>query len=74
MDDKTAEAAFWIGHLPLMILFLVGLWLVFANWLRGSVDGRKDASTGQKLGALLRVVLGTIFSTRLWLLIKAFVV
>lgn len=73
MDDKTAEAAFWIGHLPLMILFLVGLWLILANWLRGTVGG-KEASTGQKLGALLRIALGTIFSARLWLLVKAFVV
>ncbi|RLC76646.1 MAG: hypothetical protein DRI61_12910 [Chloroflexi bacterium] len=74
MNDKTAEAVFWIGHLPLMILFLVGLWLVLVNWLRGSVDGRKDASTGQKLGALLRIVLGAIFSVRLWSLLKTFIV
>jgi nitrate reductase gamma subunit len=74
MNERTAEAAFWIVHLPLMFVFLGGMWLVFANWLRGSVNGHPDASTGQKLGALLRTVLGTIFSARLWLLIKTFVV
>jgi nitrate reductase gamma subunit len=56
-----------------MVLFLVGMWIVFANWLKGSVGGRADASMGQKIGALVRVVLGTIFSARLWLLIKTFV-
>jgi nitrate reductase gamma subunit len=74
MDEKTAELVFWVVHLPLMILFLVGMWLVFANWLRGSVGESADASFGQKFGRVLRVALGTIFSARLWLLIKTFVV
>ena len=74
MDEKTTELIFWVFHLPLMILFLVGMWFVFANWLKGSVNGSTDASFGQKFGALLRIVLGTIFSARLWLLIKTFIV
>ncbi len=74
MEKDVAEIVFWIGHLPLMILFLVGMWLVFANWLRGSVGGREDISFGEKFGILVRVVLATVFSARLWLLIKAFVV
>jgi nitrate reductase gamma subunit len=74
MDEKTAELVFWVVHLPLMILFLVGMWLVFANWLGGSVGESADASFGQKFGRVLRVALGTIFSARLWLLIKTFVV
>jgi nitrate reductase gamma subunit len=74
MDEKTTELIFWVFHLPLMILFLVGMWFVFANWLKGGVNASTDASFGQKFGALLRVVLGTIFSARLWLLIKTFIV
>lgn len=73
MNEKTAESVFWIVHLPLMALFLVGMWLVFANWLQGSVGGSAEASTGQKIGALLRTALKTIFSARLLLLIKTFV-
>jgi nitrate reductase gamma subunit len=74
MSEQTAETVFWIGHLPLMFVFLGGMWLVFANWLKGSIKGDTDASTGKRLGALLRIVLGTVFSARLWLLIKTFVV
>jgi nitrate reductase gamma subunit len=74
MDEKTAELVFWVVHLPLMILFLVGMWLVFANWLRGSVSESADASFGQKFGRVLRVALGTVFSARLRLVIKTFVV
>ena len=33
MNEKTAQVVFWIVHLPLMGLFLVGMWLVFTNWL-----------------------------------------
>jgi hypothetical protein len=73
MDEKTAELVFWIAHLPLMILFLFGMWLVFANWLKGSVGRNEDTSPGQKSGTLLRIVLGTVFSARLWLLIKTFI-
>jgi nitrate reductase gamma subunit len=74
MNAETAESVFWIVHLPLMLLFLVGMWLVFANWLRGDVGGHAAASPGQKIGELLRVTLKTIFSARLLLLIKTFVV
>jgi len=73
MDEKTAELVFWIVHLPLMALFLAGMGLVFANWLKGDVGGRAQLSTGQKIGTLLRIVLGAIFSARLWLLIRAFI-
>jgi nitrate reductase gamma subunit len=74
MDRRTAETVFWIVHLPLMGLFLAGMGLVFSNWLRGSVGGRAGASPGQKMGTLARVVFGTLFSARLGLLIRTFVV
>jgi len=73
MNEKTAQVVFWIVHLPLMGLFLVGMWLVFTNWLKGSVAGRADASVGQKIGILARIAARTIFSARLGLLIKAFI-
>lgn len=74
MDEKTAEFVFWIVHLPLMVLFLAGMWFSFSRWLQGNVGGSSGESTGRKLGAVLRVALGTIFSTRLWVLIKTFIV
>lgn len=70
----NAELVFWIIHLPMMVLFLLGMVLVLANWLKGSVDGRADAKTGTKLWAVIRNVVTTIFSRRLWLLIKGFFV
>ena len=73
MDEKTAELVFWVVHLPLMVVFLAGMWLVFSNWLKGSISGRTDGSTGQKIGALVRIVLGTIFSARLLLLVRTFI-
>jgi nitrate reductase gamma subunit len=73
MNEQTAETVFWIFHLPLMVLFLVGMWLVFANWLKGSVDGRTDVPLGHKIGTLVRVVVRTIFSARLLLIIKTFI-
>lgn len=73
MNERFAEAVFWVVHLPLMVLFLAGMWLVFANWLKGSVNGCVETCPGQRLGALLRIVVGTIFSARLWLFTRAFI-
>jgi len=68
-----AEALFWIVHLPLMFLFLVGMADVLGIWLRGRVAGQAGASAGQKARALLRAVLGAVFSRRFPLLVRAFV-
>jgi nitrate reductase gamma subunit len=70
----SAETIFWIVHLPMMVLFLLGMWLVFANWLQGSVNGQAEGSSGRKTGAVIRSILRTIFSRKLPLLIKAFFV
>lgn len=70
----SAETIFWIVHLPMMGLFLLGMGLVFANWLKGSVNGQASASNGRKIGAIIKNVLKTIFSRKLFLLIKSFVV
>jgi len=70
----SAETIFWIVHLPLMLLFLLGMGLVFANWLQGSVGGQADASNKQKIRTLTKSVLATILSRKLLLLVKSFVV
>jgi nitrate reductase gamma subunit len=70
----SAETLFWIVHLPMMVLFLLGMWLVFANWLKGSVNGQVEGSASRKTGAVMRNILRTIFSRKLLLLIKAFFV
>ncbi len=69
----SAETLFWVIHLPLMGLFLVGMVDVLSVWLRGRVDGLEDGSAGRKAGALLRTALAAIFSRQLPLLVKAFV-
>jgi nitrate reductase gamma subunit len=74
MDERTAETVFWIVHLPLMAAFVAGLGLVFSNWLKGSVGGRSGASPGRKMRTLARAVFGMLFSARLGLLVRAFVV
>jgi nitrate reductase gamma subunit len=70
----NAELVFWVIHLPMMVLFLLGMWLVFANWLKGSVSGQAGANTGGKLWGVVKNSVTTIFSRRLWLLIKGFFV
>jgi len=70
----SAETIFWIVHLPMMVLFLLGMWLVFANWLKGSVNGQAGSSAGRKTGTVLRNILRTILSRKLILLIQAFFV
>jgi nitrate reductase gamma subunit len=70
----SAETVFWIVHLPMMVLFLLGMWLVFANWLKGSVNGQAEGGAGRKTGAVVRNILRTIFSRKLLLLIQAFFV
>lgn len=69
----SAETLFWVIHLPLMVLFLVGMVDVLSVWLRGRVDGLEDSSAGRKVGALLQVALSAIFSRQFLLLVKAFV-
>jgi nitrate reductase gamma subunit len=70
----SAETIFWIVHLPMMAVFLLGMWLVFANWLKGSVNGEVAGSSTRKTGAVIRNILQTIFSRKLLLLIRAFFV
>ncbi|MGD8996735.1 MAG: respiratory nitrate reductase subunit gamma [Anaerolineae bacterium] len=66
MTVQTAETIFWIVHLPLMGLFLVGMGIVLSTWMKAGADRRT-------LGGLLRDAFGTIFSARLGLLIRTFV-
>jgi len=69
----SAESLFWMIHLPLMVLFLVGMVDVLSVWLRGRVEGLENDSAGRKAGALLRTVLAAIFSRHLPQIIKAFI-
>lgn len=67
------EGIFWIIHLPLMVVFLIGMADVAGVWLRGRVGGRADAPVGRKIMTLLGDALKAVFSRRLPILIKAFV-
>lgn len=70
----SAETLFWVVHLPLMALFLIGLVDTTSLWLRGQVEGGSDASAGRKFFILLGRALRAIFSRRLPRILKAFVV
>ncbi|MBN1954986.1 MAG: respiratory nitrate reductase subunit gamma [Anaerolineae bacterium] len=65
----NAENIFWLIHLPLMGLFLLGMADVIGVWLRGRVEGAGRS----KVGALLQTTLATIFSAQLPRLVKSFV-
>lgn len=68
----NAENLFWIIHLPLMVLFLIGMADVINVWLQGRVEGG-DGGAWRKFLTVLGAMLRTIFSRRLPLLIKAFI-
>lgn len=71
----NAETLFWIIHLPLMVLFVIGMGGVLDVWLSGRVVGQNGQrlSTGRKAWVLIKRTFSTIFSRRLPLLVKAFV-
>ena len=69
----NAETLFWIVHLPLMVLFLVGMADVLSVWLRGRVDGQAGASVGRKGLAVLGAALSAIFSRRFPAVVKTFI-
>lgn len=69
----SAETLFWVVHLPLMVLFLIGLVDAMGLWFRGRVEGIGDASAGRKFLVLLGRALRAIFSRRFPLILKAFI-
>lgn len=69
----SAETIFWIVHLPLMLLFLVGMADAVGIWLHGRVEGQEETSAGRKFLSLLGAALKTIFSRRFPLLLKVFI-
>lgn len=69
----NVETLFWLIHLPLMALFLIGLADVVSIWLRGRVEGADTASAWKKLLLLLGRALKAIFSRRFPLILKAFI-
>jgi hypothetical protein len=66
MTLQTAETVFWVVHLPLMGLFLVGMGVVLSTWMRAVADRRT-------IGGLVRDVVATVFSPRIGSFVRAFV-
>lgn len=71
----NAETIFWIVHLPLMLLFLIGIGSVVNLWLRGRRGSRADhgqvrvrtAGFGRRLLLFVRAfVTEAWFNRRLW--------
>ncbi len=69
----NVETLFWVIHLPLMLLFLIGLVDVVGIWFQGRVEGVGTASAGRKFVVLLGRALRAIFSRRLPVILKAFI-
>ncbi|RME32470.1 MAG: hypothetical protein D6793_11020, partial [Thermoflexia bacterium] len=69
----NVETLFWVIHLPLMLLFLIGLVDVVGIWFQGRVEGVGTASAGRKFVVLLGRALRVIFSRRLPVILKAFI-
>jgi hypothetical protein len=75
VEHDLRLTVFWIAHLILLGLFAVELVFILSVWLKARVPGLPaDASRWRKLGAVMGLVLSTIFSRRIWSLLKALVV
>jgi nitrate reductase gamma subunit len=67
-------ALFWVAHAITLSLFGLEMLYILSIWLRGRVPGlAPDASRFKKLGAVLRIVLGVIFSRYLFVALKALI-
>lgn len=65
---------FWIIHLITLSLFGLEMLYILSIWLRGRVPGLPpDASRLRKLGAVIRIVLGVVFSRYLFTALKALI-
>lgn len=65
---------FWIIHFTTLSLFGLEMLYVLFIWLRGRVPGlAPDASRLRKLGAVIKIVLGVVFSRYLLVALKALI-
>ncbi|HID88504.1 MAG TPA: hypothetical protein EYP52_02155, partial [Anaerolineae bacterium] len=65
----NAEILFWTAHLPLMVLFLIGLGYAARLWLKGTPthDPRRNRRMARRLPVLLRAFITEAwFNRRLW--------
>lgn len=67
------ETIFWLIHLPLMVLFAIGLADVAAIWFRRRTTSSEVSPTGQKLSTGLKIflllkafIIEAWFNRRLW--------
>jgi nitrate reductase gamma subunit len=59
----------WVSA-PALLVFCLGLALASSVWLRGTVHGRTDLSTGEKLSYIAGDACSIFFSRRLFTLLK----
>lgn len=65
---------FWIIHLSTLSLFGLEMLYIISIWLRGRVPGlAPEASRLRKLGAVIRIVLGVVFSRYLFVALQALI-
>jgi nitrate reductase gamma subunit len=66
---------FWLVHLATLALFVAGLVVIVAVWLKARVPGLPaNASRWRKLWAGILFILAFIFSRRIWIFLKSLVV
>ena len=75
MEQELRLTIFWIAHLIMLGLFVLGVLFIGSVWLRSRVPGVPvTASRWRKLGAAIGYVLGIVFSRRIWTLVRSLVV
>jgi nitrate reductase gamma subunit len=75
MEHELRLTVFWIVHLVMLGLFVLGVLFLGSVWLRSRVPGvPAQASRWRKLFAAIGYVLGVVFSRRIWMLLRSLVV
>lgn len=74
MEKGLNMTLFWIVHLVMLGVWGLGMLFFLSLWLRSRVPGvSPSASRWRKLVAAILFVLGVIFSRRIWVILRAFV-
>jgi nitrate reductase gamma subunit len=74
MEHDLRLTIFWIVHLIMLGLFVLGVLFIGSVWLRSRIPGvPAKASRWRKLFAAIGYVLGIVFSRRIWTLLRSLV-
>jgi nitrate reductase gamma subunit len=74
MTLESAETYFWIVHLPMMVLFCAGMWIVVAGWVKAGSARRTGSSAGHRTTSPRRSGAKASLVRSAWLVLKGFAV